>query len=166
MRAERVDVSQMMKDLNKKAEELKVLHKTLSTIKEYGANFDLPTLADLIGSNEVKPLEVNIKPDTFYGMSQTDATEKYLRMVGHAASIDEIYAALASGGIEFSANGRNNLNMMLIRATRRFARIPGLVNSFGMLEWYPKRKRNQDLTVKDMLESEEKDAETSANKEE
>jgi len=39
-----------------------------------------------------------LKPDEFFGMSQTDAAREYLRRVGHAITFDELVAALRKGG--------------------------------------------------------------------
>lgn len=44
-----------------------------------------------------KPAQ-QIRPDEFYGMSQSDAAKAYLEMVGRAVPFDELVAALRRGG--------------------------------------------------------------------
>src|SRR5208337_66683 len=39
-----------------------------------------------------------LRPDEFFQMSQSDAAKAYLRMVGHAISMDELVSALQAGG--------------------------------------------------------------------
>jgi hypothetical protein len=138
-------IDKLLEELRQKASEIEEIYWALQTLKKYGADITLPDLSSLISSKgnvipEVANLE--IQPGEFYNLSNTDATEKYLRKAGHAMPLENIYNALINGGVRFSGDGRKNLNIQLTRATRKFAKIGhGKGVSFGLLEWYPKRSR-------------------------
>jgi hypothetical protein len=140
-------IEKLLTELNQKAKEIAKIYGTLKTLKEYGASFTLPDMETLIGSGEQDNGGINetvIRPDEFYGLSQTEATEKYLRMKGHAMAFEDIFNALALGGIRFSSNGRVGLNIQLTRATKKFAKIGKGTNiSFGLVEWYPTIRRRR-----------------------
>jgi len=70
-----------------------------------------PELSDTIGSSMATPLLSGsfatsgsyvksplISADAFYGMSQSEAAKKYLRMVKRAVPFDELVSALRRGG--------------------------------------------------------------------
>lgn len=132
-------------DLKEKAKEVEKIYSVLKALHEYDTTIEIPDINALIASNgDAAPIapEITIKPDEFYNMTNTEATEKYLRKVGEAASLDDIYDALTKGGLSFVGNGRSNLNLQLTRATRKFAKITSDSKiHFGLLEWYPKRKK-------------------------
>jgi hypothetical protein len=136
-------VNKLFEELQRKADEIQEIYATLQTLKKYGANIELPELSSFLVSNgsTIPTANISILPDEFFGLSNTDATERYLRRVGHAVSLGEIYNALSQGGIQFSGEGRKSLYVQLIRATRKFVKIgKGQGISFGLLEWYPKAK--------------------------
>ena len=162
-------IEKLLGELNQKAKEIAKIFGTLQTLKEYGANFDLPDIQTLIGSGEQTngtTASITIKPDEFYGLSQTEAAEKYLRMIGHAAPFEDIFQALSDGGVRFSSTGRASLNIQLTRATKKFAKIGKGINvSFGLLEWYPGRRRrvtghltpiieDEDIVTEEIIEEE------------
>lgn len=135
-------VNKLLEELQKKAYEIQEIYTTLQTLKKYGADIELPELASLLSSNGamIPTVNIAIRPDEFFGLSNTDAAERYLRKVGHAVSLAEIYHALSQGGIQFSGEGRKSLYVQLIRATRKFVKIgKGQGISFGLLDWYPQR---------------------------
>lgn len=165
-------VEKLLKKLTDKAEEVKAkieelnkIHYALELIKEEAeVAFDIPDVQSLLANTGIQkdiaaaPTErLSIRSDTFYGMSYTDAAEKYLKMIGHAVPFDEIYNTLAVGGITFDKDGRKNLNTSLTRATRKFAKIGKYANaSFGLIEWYPmRRKSNKANTEQAEMEGEE-----------
>jgi hypothetical protein len=138
-------VQKLLEELQQKASEIQEIYTTLQTLRKYGADITLPELSSLITSKE-KPLlqspDLEIQPGEFYNLSNTEAAEKYLRKIGHAMPLDDIYSALMEGGVRFTGDGRKNLNIQLTRATRKFAKIGhGRGVNFGLLEWYPKRSR-------------------------
>jgi hypothetical protein len=137
-------VNKLLDELQSKANEIQEIYTTLQTLKKYGADFELPEFASFLRSQEgtVPSTNITIRPDEFYGLSNTDAAEKYLRKVGHAVSLGEIYNALSQGGVKFTGDGRKSLYVQLIRATRKFTKIgSGQGISFGLLEFYPKRAK-------------------------
>jgi hypothetical protein len=149
-------VGKLLADLGEKAKDIERIYGILKSLKEYDDTIEIPDIATLIGSgcSEITSNSsgISIRPDEFYGLSNTDASEKYLRKIGHAAPLEEIYNALMKGGINFSSNGRNNLNIMLTRATRKFAKIVSdSVIHFGLLEWNPKKSRAK--TIIDQFET-------------
>jgi hypothetical protein len=89
------------------------------------------------------PAHIKIRPDEFFGMSQTEAATAYLKKVGHAVHLDQILDALRAGGLKFSGQDpKTNLYTVLVRATRRFVLIsPG---TFGLLDFYPDRVKQKD----------------------
>lgn len=141
-------VKKMVEDLNLKIKEARELYNTLQALKRYGADFDLPNLERiLIGQNEELSLpDLSIRPDQFFGLSNTEAAENYLKIVGHAMPLTDIYNALMDGGITFTGDGKKNLYTQLVRATKKFAKIgSGQGLSFGLLDWYPKKRNTAKL---------------------
>jgi len=161
------EVQQLLNDLNVKLEEIrpqlnhiKEVYSLLEGIKKHtNASFELPDIGWLIGSSSTnqekipsKGTTVDLRPDRFYGMGFTDAAEEYLKMVGHAASFDAIYEALERGGIKLESGGKNAANLSLTRAVRKFVKFrSGDTESFGLVEWYPKRKKSKAEEVLDLV---------------
>lgn len=144
-------VEKLLTDLGEKAKEIEKIYNLLKSLKEYDESIEIPDIATLIGSGCTEIANSSgssIRPDEFYGLSYTDATERYLKKMGHAMSLDDIYDTLMKGGIVFTGNGRNTLNIMLTRATRKFAKIiSDSVIHFGLLEWYPARKSKTKVLI-------------------
>ena len=144
-------VEKLLEDFNNKIKEAREIYTTLKTLKKY-AEFDLPKFGELEEGKEKSfhTTNVKIRNDEFFGQSNNDAAEKYLRKIGHAMPLNDIYEALKQGGITFTGDGLKNVYTQLIRANRKFVKIGSGQNaSFGMLEWYPKRKKNRS---EDLLE--------------
>ncbi len=141
-------VAELQKKLTDHAEQIGKILTTLHMLKEYDDSIEIPDINSLIslGTKESNVRgNKTIRPDEFYQMSNTEAAEKYLNKIGHAVPLEEIFEALKKGGIKFSANGRNVLNVQLTRATKKFAKMShGDTVNFGLLDWYPKRKRSQE----------------------
>jgi hypothetical protein len=85
------------------------------------------------------------KRDQFYGKGLATAIREYLNMRGAsdkgglgAASVNEIYAALAEGGFKFEVkneqNAKRGLRIALSKNTVTFHRVG---ENYGLLEWYP-----------------------------
>jgi hypothetical protein len=61
-----------------------------------------------------------LKPDEFYGMSQSDAAKTYLRRVGHAITFDELVEALRKGGAKLGGvDPKKTLYVSLARNPRK-----------------------------------------------
>lgn len=89
---------------------------------------------------------ISIRPDQFFGMSQTGAAEAYLKMVGHAVHIDQIMDALRRGGIAIGGSDpQRNLYTQLVRGTRKFVLVSA--NTFGLREFYPNLPKKDKKTT-------------------
>ena len=89
---------------------------------------------------DVRPPEpriVDIRPDEFYGMTQTQAAKAYLLRVKRAVSIDQIVEALRNGGAQLGgADPKKTLYVSLARNPERQFVIPR-EGYFGLREFYP-----------------------------
>jgi hypothetical protein len=98
------------------------------------------------GISRVSVGSVKIVPGEFFNQSQTDAAAAYLKKVKHAVSVDQILEALKAGGIKFEgAEPKASLYTVLVRATKRFVLVSP--NTFGLIEWYPDRKKKEKKSV-------------------
>jgi hypothetical protein len=90
-----------------------------------------------------------IKPDQFHAKPLATAVREYLTQRGPsdrgglgAASVNEIFEALISGGYTADAADENNakrgLRIALTKNSQTFYRLPG--GAYGLLEWYPNAK--------------------------
>jgi len=139
-------VGQLKQSLVEKAGEIKKILTTLNMLKEYDNGIEIPDLKSLLNIDGkelgLKGDASSIRPDEFYQMTNTEAAEKYLKKVGHAVSLDEIFEAIQKGGIKFSSNGKISLNVQLTRATSKFCKMKhGDAVNFGLREWYPKKRK-------------------------
>jgi len=108
---------------------------------------------------------ISVRPDQFFGMSHTSAAEAYLKMVGHAAPLDEILIALKSGGIAFGgADPRKTLYTELVRGTKKFVLVPP--QTFGLREFYPNlpKKTRKEKTTKGQSKKRRGKAQVGASK--
>lgn len=141
MSAEKAQVlNDLISDYKSKMDELRGIEAAIKLIAtKYGLEYELP-----VAGGEGAPAQAGrkIRPDQFFGKTQLDSAEEYLRMIGHACSVEEILKALTDGGMKFDTkNPRANLYTQMVRSTMRFAKLPQ--GSFGLLEWYPKEKEKR-----------------------
>lgn len=144
-------VDKLLEDFNSKIKEAREIYTTLKTLKKY-EEFDLPHFGEIEDGKEKSHYTVNVKirPDEFFGQTNNDAAEKYLRKIGHAMPLNDIYEALLQGGIKFTGDGHRNVYTQLIRANRKFVKIgSGQSATFGLIEWYPKKIRNEKNSIAD-----------------
>jgi hypothetical protein len=89
---------------------------------------------------DVRPPEARtaeIRPDEFYGMTQTQAAKAYLLRVKRAVSIDQIVEALRNGGANLGGvDPKKTLYVSLARNPERQFVIPK-EGYFGLREFYP-----------------------------
>ena len=79
----------------------------------------------------------DIRPDEFYGMSQSEAAKAYLKKVGRAISLDELVAALNKGGARVGgASPKKTLYVSLMRNPLREFVTPS-ENHIGLRAFYP-----------------------------
>lgn len=137
-------VEKLISDLETKAKEISKIYGTLKALQEYDPSITFPDITTLISSDgelTSSGRSYKIEPGEFYGKTQTQATEAFLRKIGKPASLDSIYMALMAGGIKFQGtNGKNALNVQLTRANSWFAKIPGPETTFGLREWYGRKR--------------------------
>jgi hypothetical protein len=149
-------VEKLLENFNNKIKEAQEIYFTLQTLKKYGANFDLPSFGEVTTSQEklIQPTNIKIRNDEFFGQTNNEAAEKYLRKIGHAVLLNDIYEALKQGGITFAGDGLRNVYTQLIRANRKFVRIGSGQNaSFGLIEWYPKKRNRSEEILKKIDEA-------------
>lgn len=91
-----------------------------------------------------------IRSDQFYGQPLSSAVREILEMrkaggLG-AASVNEIYDMLRTGGFHFDAKGDENakrsLRISLTKNSAIFHRVPN--GQYGLLSWYPAAKPPKD----------------------
>lgn len=164
-------IEKLLNELQEHVKEAKRIHVALETIRDVGGvKIELPNLRDLLSDEKqdgkvAAHITTEIKPDLFFGLSNTAAAEKYLKMKGHSVSLVDIYDALIRGGKSFTGDGKKSLYVQLVRATRKFARVGSGSNvSFGLLEFYPHRKKTR-VADKDMHEDVEESGSGSDDKE-
>ncbi len=77
-----------------------------------------------------------IRPDTFFGLSQHQAARRYLLSLGHADRLDNILKVITTGGVEIGgASPLATLRATLAQNSSVFVRVsPG---TFGLREFYP-----------------------------
>ena len=78
-----------------------------------------------------------IRPDEFFGMSQSEAAKAYLRKIGRAVSLDELVTCLNKGGARVGgANPKRTLYVSLMRNPMREFVSPS-ENHIGLRAFYP-----------------------------
>ena len=103
---------------------------------------NLPPITMDVRGHEVmrQPSQLAIRPDQFFRMSQTEASEAYLKMVGHAVNVDQILEAIRKGGVKVGGvDPKTTLYKALVRGTRKFVLVSPY--TFGLREFYPNRTK-------------------------
>jgi hypothetical protein len=86
--------------------------------------------------DEVEPVSADVRRDTFFSMSITDAAEKYLRMQKEPRPAKEICKMLKAGGLLTTAK---NFYVTVYSSMLRDARFKKVGKEWGLAEWYPGR---------------------------
>ncbi|MFN0115619.1 MAG: hypothetical protein ACKVPY_13175 [Paracoccaceae bacterium] len=93
-----------------------------------------------------------LRRDQFFGVPLASAVKEFLKMRGDpkaggmgAATVNEIFAALQSGGFHFETknddNSKRALRISLAKNVAAFRKVPGgAEGAFGLAEWYPSAK--------------------------
>lgn len=94
----------------------------------------VPDMPSLQASPKSRRME--IRPDSFFGLSQHQAARRYLQTLGHADRLENIFKAITAGGVEIGgASPLETLRAILARDSSVFVRVsPG---TFGLREFYP-----------------------------
>lgn len=101
----------------------------------------------------------NMRRDQFYGVPLATAIRGYLEMRRASdmgpATVNDMYSALLAGGFKFETkiveNAKRGLYVSLAKNTAQFHKLPGGSNEtsvFGLREWYPSAKDEEDKTEK------------------
>lgn len=152
LRQEKVEV------LNKKLKELEPLIKDVqaydpmirqlehdlgepSSIKPFALTVPgVDVGADKAAAQPPKDDPREIRPDEFFGLSQTDAARAYLQRVGRAIPFSELVSALQRGGATLGGkNPEKTLQVSLARNPRKEFVWPGK-DYIGLSEFYQSRK--------------------------
>jgi hypothetical protein len=82
----------------------------------------------------------SLRPDEFFGMTQTDAARSYLKTVKRAITFDELISALRSGGCPVGgADPKRTLYVSLSRNPKKEFVFPSKEH-VGLAEFYESRK--------------------------
>jgi hypothetical protein len=86
-----------------------------------------------------------VRPDSYFGLSQHEGAKKYLSELGHADHIDNIFKALTQGGLTIGgARPVETLRATLRQNTKVFVRVGE--STFGLRAHYPHlREKKSEL---------------------
>jgi len=102
----------------------------------------------------------SMRRDEFYGVALATAIRRYLEMRRSSgmgpATVQDMYEALVAGGFRFETkntdNAKRGLYISLAKNTAVFHKLPGGDNDqgaiFGLLEWYPNAKLDDDWNAR------------------
>lgn len=127
-------IQQLARDLNEPANIDPVLIESASSIST-GA---VPAV--LANGNGNKATRTTLRPDEFFGMSQSDAAKAYLKMVGRAISMDELVGALQSGGAQVGGVDPKRTLQVSLKANPKKEFVWPNKDTIGLAEFYTKRK--------------------------
>lgn len=135
-------IGRMVADIEKKELELADLKRTVNSV----CIFEKlpPRYTDVDAAT--RSSSGQIRRDQFHGVPQATAVREYLTMRGDskagglgAATVNEIFEALKTGGFRFDVkndeNAKRGLRISLTKNSTTFYRLPN--GTYGLLEWYP-----------------------------
>jgi len=113
--------------------------------RRMGLSSEESTPAPTSANNSVSSHEnAEIRSDTFFGLSISEAIKKYLAMVKRPQRATDIAKALDEGGLLHSSKSwQATVQTTLTRMKGVVVRVP---NGWGLMEWYP--GRNFEKTAK------------------
>ena len=121
------------------------LNRLKKAVNDMARDAGLPVIYASIASENTVSL-TSLRSDQFYGQGLSTAIRMYLEMRKasslSAASVNEIYEAVKSGGFKFEAkdeeNAKTGVRNTLRKNTAQFHRLPN--GEYGLLAWYPNAK--------------------------
>lgn len=146
----RQTLEHFLQQKQKKLEELRSLEFTIRQLKrelgeeEKGEGEEVKFLSPMIENISEQRIaiggkEPDIRPDEFFGMTQSDAAKAYLERVGYAVSFEQLVGALRKGGCKVGGiNPARTLYISLIRNVREF--VPPQTGYIGLRKFYPNLK--------------------------
>jgi HB1/ASXL restriction endonuclease-like protein with HTH domain len=131
----------LLEELRKERDELDTLIRGLE--KRLGVVHENEP-AEVVSATATVTKAVNSIPlGFFHNMSQTDATEKLLRLnPGHPLTTKDILDAFRKSGMQ--VNPKNGLPILYttLKRSPRFERVAG--KAWGLSEWYSDKKRRRE----------------------
>jgi len=111
-----------------------------SLAREMGNSIPFPDLA----GEDFLPGMARIRKGQFFNKRLATAVKEYLQLRKEAASWDEIVEALRRGGYEIGRGkaAENKARLTILKNTANFVLIGD--NDFGLKEWYPKLRKNEE----------------------
>jgi hypothetical protein len=109
----------------------------LPTVDADSGSSDIPA-SSMVRMGGLSPMHY-LKPDEFFGMSQSDAAKAYLRKVGHAIPFDELVQALKKGGAKLGGvDPKKTLYVSLARNPNKEFVWPSKEH-IGLQEFYARK---------------------------
>ena len=150
-------IDRLLADIRKREDEIAERKRMVNALCEMAERS--PMFHDV----EAERISISaIKGDQFFGKPLQAAIRGYLLMRGDsskggmgAATVNEIYDALVSGGYEFDAkdalNAKRGLRISLTKNSATFSRLRN--GRYGLLVWYPTAKGQRAEARKDDSEA-------------
>lgn len=144
------EIDSLQAEIKKKKQAINILSESIGQQPPY-------EIEDEVRTNQP------IRPDLFYGKVFAAAAAEYLRMKKQATSAQEIMENLEKGGFEFTWSGDvrlRNVAISLAKNSQLFHKLPN--NTFGLLEFYPDRKKKTKAgeLIKKLADVENSDTDT------
>ncbi len=118
---------------------------TLEDLAQDAEGAGQPPRETALGHIEVRPRGPNIgaiRPDQYLGHPPLDAAKIYLAQLGHAASIDDITAAVQKGGAAIDGpKWKESLEMSLLRSVYDVIKVQE--HTFGLIKFYTPEQINR-----------------------
>jgi len=120
------DLKQKRDQLTATIDMLEAIRGTVTTV--------LP--AGFSAAQQPAPAELEIRRDSFFGMTLPEAARKYLTMVKTTKSNPDLCAALLAGGFKTSSGNFSEVVRSTLQRNKDFVKVNG---EWGLAEWYPGR---------------------------
>ena len=124
------DIKELQEAINKKKQAVNVMYESMGEQPLY----------EIEGETKINH---TMRPDLFYGRSFATVAAEFLKMRKQACSAIEITEGLTKGGFDFpwrEDDRLRNVAISLSKNSQLFQKLPN--NTFGLLEWYPTKKRS------------------------
>jgi hypothetical protein len=123
-------------------EQMEKLYRALTTIEDLADEQPRTSLVDLFGFGNVEPAarSARVKQGEYFGLEALDASKRYLKRKGEAATLDEIMSAVIETGRANKVD-KDQLRMSLSRSTWDVAKVDE--DLYGLLEFFPHIKRGK-----------------------
>jgi hypothetical protein len=164
MEAPNIDYAAVLADLRAKRDKLNAAIEAIEPLvfsarpapPAEGAGSDTGMGDETSSPRETKEaFPARVEPDTFFGLSITEAARKYLRMKKRPAATREITDALLEGG--YLTNSKVFYSNVFA-SLRRSPEFVSVQQKWGLAEWYPGRRLDQlKRTVKEGAQTKEEE---------